>query len=645
MRAFERDGYLVVTTMKNMLANLFRPRLSRSITLQVAIPMVLIGVLALSSMLVTIMVTLYSEHDAEAINVAGSMRMQSYRIAVLLADPSHQYGNDADLVESLQKEYQQLSDKLYQSSITRVVSRANKEPLNVAYNQVQSRWERDIVPVIQQAIAKPGEHLTLFQNYRERVNSYVNDIDRLVLEIQRNAEAKNELLGIYEGLSVFLFIMVLIFIIMNVDQRLVKPLNELVKCAKQVSVGDFSRRTGYEGEDEIGLLSKVFNDMTVNLEGYYRRLELIVNEKTEHLQRSNRVLDCLYRTAQHLSKLPIEHERLVEVITDVKKATGIDKVSLCLSNEANSDKYDLIHPRGDYNPCHINDCVNCHRRRDNADGCSAKEFSFPISEQDSNFGFLYVNVSDQVRFEDWQKRLVEAVAENLSSALALQYSEGQSRRLILFEERSIIARELHDSLAQSLSYMKMQVAVLSRMFQRNASQESLQEGLDDLQVGLTSAYKHLRELLNTFRLQLSEPTLLAALESTVKEFGKQHDNIRLFYELGHCPFTPNEDIHVLQVVREALSNAVKHANAEEIKLRCFQRNSGEVVFQVSDNGAGFPQLLEKEHHYGMITMRERAELLGGDVRFDAGADGGAVISLEFMPHLVDSGQSPLILPA
>ncbi|MCB1669420.1 MAG: histidine kinase [Porticoccaceae bacterium] len=621
-----------------------RPRLSRSITLQVALPMVLIGVLALSSMLVTIMVTLYSEHDAEAINVAGSMRMQSYRIAALMADPIV-FNEDNDvLAVELEKEYLQLSDKLYQSSITEVVKRADKPLLNNAFQQVKGRWEEDISPLLKSVISHPGDRIALSTAYRLEVDSYVGDINQLVLEIQRNAEAKNELLGVYEGLGVFLFFMVMIFIIMNVDQRLVKPLKELVTSARRVSMGDFSQRASYEGQDEIGLLCKVFNDMTVNLEGYYRSLESLVDEKTEHLQRSNRVLDCLYRTAQHLSKLPIEQGRFIDIVTDLQKTTGIENISLCLSNEANQEKYDLILPREISEPCSINDCVNCHRRgASQVKVADEKELSFPISEQDNNFGFLYLKTAPEFVVEPWQRRLLEAVAENVSSALALQYSEGQIRRLILFEERSIIARELHDSLAQSLSYMKMQVARLSKMFQRKVSDESLQEGLDDLQTGLTAAYKHLRELLNTFRLQLSTPTLLAALEATVAEFGKHHDNIRLFYELGHCPFTPNEDIHILQIVREALSNAVKHADASEIQVRCFQKASGEVVFEVADNGVGLSETPQKEHHYGILTMRERAELLAGQVLLEARGDSGTTMSLAFKPQLISDEKRDVVV--
>ena len=620
-----------------------RERLSKSITLQVAFPMVAIGLLALTSMLVTIMVTIYSEHDAEAINVAGSMRMQSYRIATLISAPDVEA---EEISDKLLVEYQQLADKLYESSITQVVERADEHDLNTAYQRVKKHWESGIAPLLMDAIHQPENRYRVLRDYYQVVDGYVDQIDQLVLAIQKNAENKNELLGVFEGLSVFLFFMVMIYIIMRVDQRLVKPLKDLVSAARRISMGDFSYRTSYEGEDEIGLLSTVFNDMSVNLADYYRRLEDLVNEKTEHLQRSNQVLDCLYHTAQHLSKLPVEQRKLADIVTDLKKATGIETISLCLSNEANTEKYDLILPKDSGRACMINDCVNCHRRKPGEKSLLVgNDYTFPIQEQGSNFGFLYLRLAADQQLELWQRRLVEAVVENVASALALQYIEGQNRRLILFEERSIIARELHDSLAQSLSYMKMQVARLAKMFDRKVPEQDIKSGLDDLQTGLAAAYKHLRELLNTFRLQLDEPTLINALESTVTEFGKHHDNIRLQYELGHCPFTANEDIHILQIVREALSNAVKHAEADEIVLRCFRNDDGTVVFQVADNGVGLSSSPHKEHHYGLMTMGERAELLGGNVTLEPGSKGGTVVSLTFQSKLSGSDEQIIALPA
>jgi len=608
-------------------------RFSQSIAIQVLIPMLVIGLLALSSMLVSLLVTLNTQHDAEAINIAGSMRMQTYRIAVHLQQAVAGEADPIDLIDTLADEHRTFSEKLYQSSIARVAGEHSDISLNRAYQRVVTNWEQHMAPLLLSlGSAEQGSLAAASREYLGHVEEHVGDIDRLVLSIQQNTEEKIELLGIYEGLSIFLSFLALVFIVMRTDQNLVRPLQDLVRAAEHTSVGDFSYRTYYEAVNEIGLLCSTFNDMSANLARHYRKLEDMVDEKTAQLQRSNQMLDFLYNTAQRLSEGVASREKLTDIITDLKLLTGIPQLSLCLANEANTDKYDLILPAGEQHKCLIGDCLDCFMRPGSSQQ-NTGEISFAIEDSSDSFGFLYVNTGQNMVLEAWQQRLIEAVVEHLAAAMALHYREGLSRRVMLFEERSIIARELHDSLAQSLSYMKMQVALLVRLFDREAPEEQLREGLEDLQQGLNAAYRHLRELLTTFRLKLDAPSLYQALKATVDEFDRQREQteVKLEFHLGHCPLTPNEDIHVLQIIREAITNAFKHAGASCIELRCERGADNRAVFRVLDDGVGIAADPVKEHHYGLSTMRERAELLQGTLDIHPGEEGGTEVVLSFMP--------------
>ncbi|MBL4566647.1 MAG: type IV pili methyl-accepting chemotaxis transducer N-terminal domain-containing protein [Porticoccus sp.] len=612
-------------------------RFSQSIAIQVLIPMVVIGLLALASMLVSLLVTLNTQHDAEAINIAGSMRMQSYRIAVLLKQQTSSISARETMAEALTKEHRLFSQKLYKSSISKTAEKFNHGAIKHRYTDVVNSWENIIVPVFLPIMSPhnlSSEQINLAsEHYLTLVDEHVNKIDTLVLSIQQNTEEKIELLGIYEGLSIFLSFLALIFIVMRADQNLVKPLKDLVRAAEHTSVGDFSYRTYYEGVNEIGLLCSIFNDMTSSLARHYQKLEDLVNDKTAQLQQSNQVLDFLYNTAQRLSEGATDRKALTNIVTDLKKLTNIPQLSLCLTSETSVDEYHLILPTDDQHPCQLSDCISCFTRPQKEHSIQG-EFSFSIEDGNENFGFLYVKTGENLPMEPWQQRLIEAVVEHLSFAMALQYREGLSRRLMLFEERSIIARELHDSLAQSLSYMKMQVALISKLFERNASENKVREGLEDLQQGMNAAYKHLRELLTTFRLKLDAPTLYLALKATVDEFNKIRDDIEIVldYGLGHCPLSANEDIHVLQIIREAMTNAIKHSQASRIELRCEQGENHRAIFSVTDNGIGIPKNPYKEHHYGLSTMQERAKLVDGKLDIQSIDDKGTTVSLTFTPE-------------
>ncbi|TNE75894.1 MAG: HAMP domain-containing protein [Gammaproteobacteria bacterium] len=612
-------------------------RFSQSIAIQVLIPMLVIGLLALTSMLVSLLVTLNTQHDAEAINIAGSMRMQSYRIAVLLQQAEAGTEDGGVLIATLADERRTFSEKLYQSSITQVAGESGEAGLKHAYQQVAANWEQRMAPVLLSLMSgEPPSRETLAaarSEYLGHVAEHVGDIDQLVLSIQQNTEEKIELLGMYEGLSIFLSFLALVFIVMRTDQNLVRPLKDLVRAAEHTSVGDFSYRTYYEAVNEIGLLCSTFNDMSASLARHYRKLEDMVDEKTAQLQRSNQMLDFLYSTAQRLSEGIGGRETFSEIVSDLKALTGIPQVSLCIANEANTDKYDLILPAGEEHACLIGDCQSCFMRPDSEHQVHG-EMAFSIEDASDNFGFLYINTGSNLALEPWQRRLIEAVVEQLAAAMALQYREGLSRRLMLFEERSIIARELHDSLAQSLSYMKMQVARLVRLFDRDAPEEQLREGLEDLQQGLNAAYRHLRELLTTFRLKLEAPSLYQALKATVDEFDRQSETVAvvLDFQLGNCPLTPNEDIHVLQIIREAMTNAFKHAGASRIELHCERGDDNRVMFLVRDNGVGIAADPDKEHHYGLSTMRERSALLNGSLEIRPGQEKGTEVVLSFLPE-------------
>ncbi|MEH6469268.1 MAG: histidine kinase [Porticoccus sp.] len=616
-------------------------RFSQSIAIQVLIPMVVIGLLALASMVVSLLVTLNTQHDAEAINIAGSMRMQSYRIAVLLKQSPSSDEEWQVMAKNLSNEYQLFSKKLYQSSISKAAENSRRQTIKDNYSRVVDNWEGKIAPILSPLMTDQLINIEQIsqanKSYLALVDQYVEDIDLLVLSIQKNTEEKIELLGVYEGLSIFLSFLALLFIVMRADQNLVKPLKDLVRAAEHTSIGDFSYRTYYEAVNEMGLLCSTFNDMSANLARHYRKLEDLVDEKTVQLQQSNQMLDFLYSTAQRLSEGTIDRQTLTETVTELKKLTGIPVLSLCLTNEASKDQYDLISPADDQHPCNLDDCVSCFMRPGRKN-LAQGEISFPIEDASDSFGFLYIKTENNRALQPWQQRLIEAVVEHLSFAMALQYREGLSRRLMLFEERSIIARELHDSLAQSLSYMKMQVARISKLFDRNAPEEKVREGLDDLQQGLDAAYRHLRELLTTFRLKLDAPTLYLALKTTTDEFDKMNEDIKitLDYELGHCQLSPNEDIHVLQIIREAITNAVKHAQASHIELQCTHGDNNALIFKVVDNGIGIADNPYKDHHYGLSTMQERADWVNGELDIGSSSvegviDGGTTVTLTFVP--------------
>jgi two-component system nitrate/nitrite sensor histidine kinase NarX len=255
--------------------------------------------------------------------------------------------------------------------------------------------------------------------------------------------------------------------------------------------------------------------------------------------------------------------------------------------------------------------------------------SFPVADQAHRYGVLVIDLPDGVDPEPWQLRLLSALAGHIGTALSLQQRMRESRRLVLHEERGIIARELHDSLAQSLSYLKIQATRLAVALGDPDDPAAPRAVLDEMREGINSAYRQLRELLTTFRLKMDDRGLGRALEATVEEFRTRGAvGIALDNRLPSALLTANEEIHVLQIVREALSNVIRHANARRASVTLCQVD-GVVDVEIEDDGCGIGPEQARTAHYGMTIMRERAASLDGSLAVTVAPGGGTRMHLRF----------------
>ena len=94
---------------------------------------------------------------------------------------------------------------------------------------------------------------------------------------------------------------------------------------------------------------------------------------------------------------------------------------------------------------------------------------------------------------------------------------------------------------------------------------------------------------------------------------------------------PHEEIHLLQIIREASQNAVHHSQGSVIKISLQQNEQG-VNLAVEDNGVGIPQSAEKLNHYGLAIMQERSKHLDGNIQIIARTEGGTGVYFHFMPE-------------
>ncbi|MFI8415732.1 nitrate/nitrite two-component system sensor histidine kinase NarX [Serratia sp. NPDC078593] len=584
-----------------------------SIVNQVALLMLLLGLLGIAGMSTSAWMSQSIQGNAHAINKAGSLRMQSYRLLaqVPLDDNSEVLIRELDADEN--------SRDLQRS--------VEQEGLTGQFQALRAYWHQTLQPHLRQA-KRP-------EDAAPQVAHFVRLLDTLVSDIDQRTERRLWLVTLVQWIFIALTLLMLIGTICYLRRRLLHPWRQLVTMAIAVGHGDFSQRFAQRGhQDEMASLGGALNTMSDELSAMYQGLEQRVADKTADLQQKNQLLGFLYQSSRQLHTSEPLCSRLTPILNQLQHLTPLRSIRLRLYENNSQETFLQLSNHQPLRPEYCNNplCSACLNDNEQPQRDSPS-LSWSLSDKLGNYGVLMAQ--NPKPLTDDHKQLMNMLVEQLTSVLAIERQVDHQQQLMLMEERAAIARELHDSIAQSLSCLKMQIACL-QMQSQDLPEASLTL-VQQMREELNTAYRQLRELLTTFRLRLSEPGLLAALQSAVQEFSTRMGiNIELDYQLGPRTVPAYQAIHLLQIAREALSNIHKHAQASQVGIQVTNLQ-GEVTLTVSDNGRGLPENCERPDHYGLIIMRDRAKSLHGRCDIVPRSGGGTEVRVVFRPdnHAID----------
>lgn len=272
------------------------------------------------------------------------------------------------------------------------------------------------------------------------------------------------------------------------------------------------------------------------------------------------------------------------------------------------------------------------------------ELESPIMRQDGKTpltGITLTRLVDSVGapsgFSAFLRRLpVEEVSEeNLREREAQLHSLASHLQKTREEEKTSIARQLHDEFGQTLTALRMDLAILGRMIARNVSEPlgrgSLLEKISSVSEILEKAIKSARDMITELRpAVLDELGLLTAIQWQVLEFENKTGINCHITELQHDKiFDPAVSTTTFRILQEALDNVKRHSSATEayISLRFADSN---IVLEVTDNGIGIDaDKVKAPTSIGIIGMRERVLALGGklDVRGETGRGTTLTVSI------------------
>jgi PAS domain S-box-containing protein len=249
-------------------------------------------------------------------------------------------------------------------------------------------------------------------------------------------------------------------------------------------------------------------------------------------------------------------------------------------------------------------------------------------------GGLWAARFSEVPFRSTHVLELESLADQAVIALQHALMAARLQSLAVMEERARIAREMHDGLAQILGYLSLQVQTLDALTRQGDVDGVLAE-LEKTRQNINIAHADVRENILSLRTTLAgESGIIPALQEYVSEFGVHCscDTELILGVDGNPNISPLAEVQLVRIVQEALSNVRKHAQAKQVSVSLNQKN-GSLQVIISDDGVGFSSTSD-QRQFGLQTMRERAESVGGSLSVSSKPGEGTKIGL-YLPLLPD----------
>jgi two-component system, NarL family, sensor kinase len=405
-------------------------------------------------------------------------------------------------------------------------------------------------------------------------------------------------------------------------------------------------------------------------ENQSRKEDAALQQETASLLRSNRELAVLYAIAGHLNRKVDVHEALQEVLAQVTKLLGLRTGWVWLLNEQGKPylaaaqslpPYLADHPQrmtgsclcldtfvqGDLEGAANIDVLRCSRLKNaerEGDPTSLGlryHASVPIYAGETAIGVLNVASEDWRELAPEELQLLHIIGDQIGLAIQrARISAEHTRaaaRLATTEERSRLARDIHDTLAQGLAAITLQLETADAL--SAAKPERAQEAI---RRALTLARRNLEEarrsVIDMRAAPLQGHTLREALALLVQQT-REESGVRVTFRCLPAKQFPvladRIETGIYRVAQEALANASKHAQARHIQLKLVATRD-ELCLYVKDDGRGFDpdqvgqeqargQARQEEGHFGLLGMSERVKLLSGTLCISSEPGAGTCI--------------------
>ncbi len=594
---------------------------------------------ALISIGLTLWVTWQLSGGAASVNEAGRMRMQTWRLAQTLQS------GDTARVQALMAEFDRSVAVLSTGDPARPLFVPRDQHSQAAFADVRADWQA--LRAAWTALQRPSA-----AEVAQQADAFVARIDAFVSAIETQLARLTAVLNAFQFALVALAIASAVTLLYAGYLFVFNPLSRLQGGLERVEKGDLAARVEVDSDDEFGALATGFNRMAETLQGLYQNLEAKVQEKTLRLETEHARLAALYEAAAFVASATTLDELAQGFARQVRRVARADASAVRWSDESNR-RYLMLasdglpaavaeeeqcvptghclcgQPQGQARTRVIPIVAGGHS--DRLGHCERAGFQtvvgVPVRLHERLVGELNLFYRTPTQLADDDSALLETLASHLAAAIESLRAGALERETAVAQERGLLARELHDSIAQGLAFLKIQVSLLRGALQRGDAVQ-IERTVAELDTGVNESLSDVRELLMHFRTRTNTEDIAPALRTTLQKFEHQTGLItHLQIDGDGLPLAADVQVQVLHVVQEALSNVRKHAGAREVWVEVRQTPRWRV--EVRDDGLGFDAggPAGDETHVGLRIMSERAQRIGATVQVDSVPGSGTCVVL------------------
>jgi len=458
-------------------------------------------------------------------------------------------------------------------------------------------------------------------------------------------------------------IVLLILLFWQIWRELLQPLLRLCDWADLMRGVNLDAKVELKADSDFAELASDINMLGNMIKNLSRDTEVQLQKHTDHISRESRSLAILYDVA---SSINVSHDlnelfekSLDSLCNNLNASAGIirqfqgkkqkDIVASCGNINhtflASADHFlSIQYPFDEIKLDHIYRIDSLDYETVFGTGSENRQrkilvLSILLQYRENILGAIHLFFAEQSSVElEAYSELLLSIGQHLGSAVEKFRLLEEESELLVMQERTRLSHELHDSLAQTIASLRIQIRVIDETFHSN-DEKSIWHQMERIEYTIDQANTQLRELIAHFRVPINEQGLIPSIEDTVRRT-QEEMGIPVYFqnEWPEQELTPEVELNVLRIVQECLVNIRKHSEAEVVRVLLSYRNDTNIVL-IEDDGIGFDEssiVSEGGLHLGLNILHDRAREIGADIEIESEPGDGTRINLQFKVEPVNA---------